>query len=188
MVSTQEDLLYFTRAAGELEGYLLSEELYWPLGLGQHMEVSQLTPGNLLLCETRLQNLPSSFEGFHSFLLHQEKIHQIRSQWKSHWLKKITREFSTRLHQWQNNLNESTNIGREYSHIVRDRVILELLQEEHPVILDQDLVLLQKLDELLKSKVVSSQFIWNLELENRFPRTKFWFLYAQPLKSNNTRR
>jgi hypothetical protein len=169
LVNLQDESIFLTRAAEELQNYLLSEQVFWPLGLGTHMEVSQLTPGNLLLCERKIQCLsPGTFS---SLII---KTEQTRLQWKSHWQQKAAREFLFRLKQWQEHFTEQG----KYAQIVRDRVILELLQEEIETVKPGELDLLFKLDELVRSQTIPASFIWEPELEGIFSKEKFWFLYV----------
>jgi hypothetical protein len=34
------------------------------------------------------------------------------------------------------------------------------------------------LDQLLRTKLKESNFIWDVHLQNEFPENKFWFLYG----------
>jgi hypothetical protein len=68
-----------------------------------------------------------------------------------------------------------------YPHEVRYRVMLHLLLAELPTPPPEQEALSQ-LDGVLRSRLISSDFIWDAELGAGFPREVYWYLYGK-LKS-----
>jgi hypothetical protein len=187
MPSIEYDKNYIEAGLLDLEGYLLSKELYWPMGVSPpagEPPYPRMTLGNLLLSRARLsgQNLRGGqkieFEQLN------KKLEGVRSEWRVAWGKKAAREFSARLSLWRDFLEDyrkepEANLDR-YPYEVSRRVILHLLMPEAENLPPEELELLNGLDGLLKSLLVPSEFIWGPELKNAFPQGDYWYLYGQP--------
>jgi hypothetical protein len=178
------DLNYVAAGLGELKTYLLSKELFWPLRLKPapgKPSTGKLTPGNLLLsfaCLNATRQAKIMNPGQESELLKLEReFDTLRSKWAVAWEKKVTHEFTSRLRQWQLYLNEVTRDANThapyYTTEVRLRVILELLRDYLAETPETDL---SALDDELRSHFTPGDFIWNVDLDDGFPREKFWFL------------
>ncbi|KAA3642336.1 MAG: hypothetical protein DWQ07_25215 [Chloroflexi bacterium] len=176
MTTIQNDLDYLREAAGQLKDYLLSDQLFWPVG-GQH--APQLTPGNLLLAKQRLQAC-SLTDGQQTKLADlNQQVDDLKAQWRSAWEKKAATEFTSRLRQWGHVMDElAQKKGLAYfGNEVRLRVLLELLKDEVQII-EAELTVLNNLDGRLRPQIGEGDFIWAAELQPGFPEEQYWFLYG----------
>jgi hypothetical protein len=183
----ENDLAFLQASAPVLEEYLLSDLLYYPVtGLrGRQLsgDTTRLTLGNLLLSKKRLSSvtLPADTSAQFSDLTRQ--IDQVQGQWRSRWDVKIQQEIPNRLMLWKNYLSEwgegSKSRSGDYPYNVRLRVILELLLKETDALLVQEKALLHSLDQRLKGKGESGNFVWDETFTTGFPSEEFWYLYMQ---------
>ncbi len=185
----KQDWEFLEAAAGDLETYLLSSILYYPLGGARKsdstQELLQLTLGNVLLTITRLQAVDLTEEEAGNLKALVERVEQVHQRWKSNWLVKAQQEIPARLTLWQNSLDEwAEKKDRHlagYRHQVRWRVILHLLLKESGVQFVED-ELLAGLDTRLKYISTPGVFIWEQEIQSGFPQTEYWYLYLSLTK------
>lgn len=185
MQGTDNDLIYLHASVPELEKYLLSEVLYYPVTAerGRQLtgDTTQLTIGNLLLSVTRLRAAELAADEAAQFKNLLQEVEQVRSQWRKNWKQKVEREIPNRLRLWMNYLGDwgdtSTTRAGDYHYNVRLRVILELLMAETDDLLIQERSLLRTLDLRLKGKGIPGDFIWDDFLASAFPQDRFWYLY-----------
>jgi hypothetical protein len=171
MTSTEQDLLFLTESLPQLQDYLLSNELYWPLTGA----LPRLTLGSLLLALARMSVIqPEAAKKM------QLQVETIRAKWKVAWEQKSARETANRLRLWSSFVSDYRNAPDQhadfYPQEVRGRVILQLLLAEAPDAPEKSA--LADLDIMLKSRLVSGNFVWNAALQVAFPKTDFWFLYG----------
>ena len=167
MPTHAEDRKYLETALPELQTYLLSDTLFYPL---TH-PLPRLTLGGLLLAQRRLH----AYEDASPLDL---RLDTLRSKWRAAWEKKAAQEFETRITLWGNYLNEYQNnddLGNYYAHEVRLRVMLGLLAAE----LDHEPLELISLDQLLRANFHSGEFVWDEVLNKEFSRDDFWFLFGK---------
>jgi hypothetical protein len=155
---TQKDSEYLSASVPELENYLLSEVLYYPLGLN----LPQLTLGGVLLSLARMGTQAAQFEA---------QVEAIHSKWRTVWDGKSSREVRARSELWVNYLaeyREDPKAGaRLYSQNVRYRTMLSLLgKTEHDS------------DAFVKSVFKEGKFVWEENCAPNFPRETFWYLYG----------
>ena len=155
---TQKDNQYLSAGIPELENYLLSEVLYYPLSLN----LPQLTLGGVLLSLARMGTQAAQFEA---------QVEAIHSKWRTAWDGKSSREVRARSELWVNYLaeyREDPKAGaRLYSQNVRYRAMLSLLGKiEH----DSDV--------FVKSIFKEGKFVWEENCAPNFPRETFWYLYG----------
>ena len=184
-----KDWVIARAALDELERYLLSSSLYWPVpgARARAGDVPRFTIGNLMLSLKRLQGVDWPPEMREELDRIQEHVTQLRERWKAHWIKKAGEEFRQRLARWQEMLNDLRKSGSpsaaEYAYQVRQRVILELLCGELEGSLAQEKSALAATDGLLRAMVQSAQFVWDEAVREAFPEKSFWFLYRLPQTS-----
>jgi hypothetical protein len=192
MPSISYDLKYLKAGIDELESYLLSKKLFWPIGAAApegDPHFPRLTLGGILLSRARLhaRDLPKSdaFE-FHSL---QKELDHWRSKWITAWERKAVREFNSRIRQWRHYLDElNQNPDRfvpYYDSQVRLRVLIEILLGEIRKHKNESIENLQNLDGFLRSVFVPGEFLWEPDLESGFDREKFWYLWGEPEIENN---
>lgn len=174
----EHDLNYVRLAIPDLEEFLLSKEIFWPLPsapteIGQP-GLEQLSLGLLRLSVARLQAEPENEEVTQ---LAAEMV-DVRGRWRSNWSKKSVREFGVRIAQWRRALDDLRERNAAYKRDIRLRAILELLREdmlpgdepvEYPVLVG--------LDHILRGSGVPGEFVWDEGLQAAFPDPQFWFLY-----------
>lgn len=186
----EQEWAFLRAALPDLQDYLLSNELYWPLRLMAHtpgsLQIPQLTIGNLLLSQTRLSalTLPQGQADELAGIVRQ--IQQVRETWRSNWSRKAGREFASRLKLWQQYVSELRGeIGRSagrpasgYATEVRQRAILRLLSAEILGGLPRDEAEQVDLtDNILRGLTRAGDFVWEPEVAPGFPQQDFWFLY-----------
>lgn len=173
-----EDLSYLRNAAGVLEDFLLSNEIFWPMG---HMRLSL---GRLLLGLTRLQAQPLSASEQVDFERLEQQITRARDHWRTHWERKAAREIPARLNLWRGFLEdlfrEPKEHAAEYRYEVRLRVMLELLMQEAQGAEGAQAGDLALLDQRLRDAFIPGDFIWEAEMARGFPPRPFWYLYGLP--------
>ena len=158
IMSNQKDNRYLSAGVPQLEHYLISKELYYPLNL----ELPQLTLGGILLSIARLGTQAAKFE---------EQVETVRSKWRVAWDAKSNREIRARSELWANYLAEYREDPKSevplYSQNVRYRAMLRLLGK-----FEDDT------DAFVKSVFREGRFIWEEECAPNFSREPFWFLYG----------
>lgn len=180
------ELEYLHHALEELERYLLSDELFWPV-LARSSDGGsflKLTIGNLLLSLKELETLKDGGQLSRNqeadLRQIEDEIEAIRRTWPVAWEKKASREFKSRFGQWAhvlNDLKQDFEAQSPYYHTeVRSRVLLSLLDE---YAVDVEGFELTKLDAFLEPMLTPGRFIWPPNLERGFPREGYWFLYGE---------
>ena len=189
MIPTEPLLQSFKEMLGELEPYLLSPELFWPLNArSSGIAQDRLTLGNLLLCLDQLSALQGSWDTQTEADFRKSELLWAHEQekWKSAIRLKASRERASRINMWRAyliDLEEGQATNFDYRHEVRNRVIIEKLFAYEPAKqnLQKDL---QSMDRLLRSLVVQSEFIWAEQLQPIYPIQAYWFLYRLPRKQD----
>jgi hypothetical protein len=181
----ETDLSFLNEGVIEMDHYLLSNELYWPIEYhtpSGNLPSQRLTLGALLLtqCKLNAYTLNSSQQAELNRLLAQ--LISTRQKWRVAWAKKALKEFQARLNLWRDFLNDyradpAGNIDR-YPYEVQRRVMLQLLADELDQIPPNEQELLSGLDKLLLAVFMPGNFVWEAVLEKEFPKTKFWYLYG----------
>jgi len=185
MASFEYGLNYLEAGLEILESYLLSKELYWPIGIRAprgKMPYPKFTLGNLLLEQVKVHALCQTLK--QELLLEEvsKKISTVHNKWRIAWNKKASHEFQARLSLWSNFINEyrkdpEANYDR-YRYEVSRRVLLELLSGYLDDEMETEHTLLKGLDQYLESVLVSSDFIWDPDLISQFPYKPYWYLYG----------
>jgi hypothetical protein len=138
-----------------------------------------LTIGGMLLVKTRLEARGERIEALVA------QLDTVRSKWRAAWETKAGREVGARMRLWSNYLADYRQNPEQhadaYPHEVRYRVMLHLLLAELPIPPAEQEALSQ-LDGLLRSRLISSDFIWDADLQAEFSREVYWYLYGK-LKS-----
>ena len=174
MSSVEKDKAYLEASIPELEAYLLSNELYWPI-TARGYDLPRLTIGGILLARARLG---ARGERIESLVTQLDAVH---SKWRVAWEKKASRGFQARFRLWSNYLKDyrqnSEGNADAYPSEVSNRVMLQLLLAELPAP-PSEAGALSQLDRTLRASFVSGDFIWETDLQPGFPREEYWFLYG----------
>jgi hypothetical protein len=185
MASLIYDLRYLQTGAEILEIFLLSQDVYWPVGIQAppgEAPYPQLSLGGLALAQARAQvhvHTPDEAKQLQWAL---EQIDGTHQQWRGAWGNKAAREISARLNQWRTYLEDyrehpQANYDR-YGYEVFRRVIIALLMIQTDGMRDAEQEMLHGLDALVKALLAPGEFIWETDLERAFPRDPFWYLYG----------
>lgn len=169
------DRAFFEAALDDLEAYLLSDELYWPLSM-RGISLPRLTLGGLLLTWRRLQAYGESRPD------DEQRLSYWRERWRAAWEKKARREFASRFNLWRNYLEDyfdaPSRYAPDYPQEVRQRVLLELLRSEIPEPRPED-EMLSGLDARLRTAFLPGNFLWEAPLQPFFPPERWWYLYGR---------
>lgn len=176
----------------ELEDYLLSEELFWPITPARRLHgiASRLSLGGLLLAMDEISAVARDLapaEATRALRL-QSRWESHERRWRSALRRKALREAKMRLGLWRaylHDLWESARGVEDYSYAqeVRQRVMAEKLLDLTP---DEDQGRwlrseLQQADALLRRRFRAGPFIWDERLQHVYPATRYWFLYGLPI-------
>ncbi|RME08502.1 MAG: hypothetical protein D6803_01060 [Anaerolineae bacterium] len=172
---------YLQAAQAALDGYLLSEDLYWPIdarppaGEGTY---PALTLGTILLYLRIFTSLVPQAEAQQM----ETAFWHLRERWRVAWERKAARDWAARLRQWGQYVGElQTDVGNAgyYAYQVRLRVILELLLQERLPLSSDDLDVLKGMDVQLRAMWRMGAFLWPPEMAAAFPEQPFWFLWGE---------
>jgi hypothetical protein len=186
MPPPENDLRFLAAGVDQLESYLLSNEIYWPIGArapSVDPPFPPLTLGNLLLARGRLRaSTTSPAQGAELNSL-ERQLEAIRQKWRTAWENKASAEFSARLTLWRNymaeyRLSPGENHDR-YAYEVSRRVLLALLSDEAQEIPAAEKELLLSLDAMLKGVFKAGPFVWDENLQPCFPEAAYWYLYGK---------
>jgi hypothetical protein len=182
--SRQLDLL--SSQLDELKAYLLSPELFWPLG-GPIRETPRLTLGNLLFNLRTLKSGSSMLESAQQIRLTRlESIWEAaQTRWESAIAKKALQEMGARLNLWRGYLDDlSEGLGGRlnYATEVRNRVLFELLipLAARDEAYDEMLAAMHSLDQRFVGLSTPADFVWNEAYRDAFPKPLFDQLYRRP--------
>jgi len=175
MSSAEKDRAYLEAGIPQLEDYLLSDELYWPI-TARGYDLPRLTVGGTLLAKARLVARGERIEALVA------QLNAVRSKWRVAWEKKAGREVQSRFGLWSNYLTDyrqnPEGHADAYPHEVHNRVMLKLLLAELRAASSEQEALIQ-LDSVLRASFSPGNFIWETDLQSEFPREAYWFLYGK---------
>jgi hypothetical protein len=186
MATLEGEFSYLRAAIGLLDGYLLANDLYWPVGIKAPVgspPYPQLTLGNMLLSLKRLKAHPLSVEQQAELTELEQELYRLQTKWRVAWEEKAAREFSARSKLWRDFLEEyrssPENHADRYPYEINRRVLLELLAPQTSKIMRAELEMLAGLDKLLNAYFIPGSFVWDEELAIGFPPQPFWYLYGR---------
>jgi hypothetical protein len=180
-----DDLDVMAAMAAEMDEYLRSDVLFWPL---RNSDLPRLTLGGYLMRQHRLLELRDLLDAEA-----QERLHDTIHQFQSALSEKIVRseekaheEAGARLRQWQQYLREVKE-GVEiayYASAVDTRAMLEALVAQlriSPYELDQEVPRqLATLDRELSRYWEPGNFVWPVEWKPAYPQNEYWWLFGRP--------
>ncbi len=186
MKTIEYDLLYLQAGVAELENYLLTNDVFWPVDIrppAGEPGYPQLTLGGLLLARKRLLTLNKSPKQTAQLDKIISDMDGIRSRWKVAWEKKASRSFSVRIKMWRDYVEEYRLLPQDnadrYPYEVRLRAMLALLKSELGGQPTAEVDLLSILDSYLEKVLIAGNFVWEPELEPGFPENTYWYLYGR---------
>ncbi len=184
MPSLNDDLAYLKFATEVLEDYLLSGDIFWPISGGHTGHLPRLTLGGILLAETRSKARAKSGPQQTQLRHLQTAMEATRTRWHVAWERKAGQEFEVRLRQWAAFFNDyrqdAANQAAYYAYEVRLRVMLDLLLNQvGQNITPAALEMYHGLDAMLQAVFEPGDFVWETDLQDSFPKDKFYYLYGQ---------
>lgn len=183
MISLENDFAFLQAVTGDLESYLFSKELFWPVHVRNWKDIESpppLTPGQLSLASTRLTaaSRPDWFSDLEKLTA---EINRFQARWQANWFKKAHLEAAVRVRLWESYLKmlPETRIqgAPEYPRQVRGRVILELISRMTGGLDYEINERVIAADGFLKNSGRPKGFIWESEIETGFPKEQYWYLY-----------
>ena len=182
--------VYLQAGLTEVEAYILSNELFWPLNATpSYGEPSypKFTLGGFLFYKACAQSMAKSDSQTAAMRKIESEMNIYRTRWQVAWVRKANWELKSRLRQWGNVLNEIRLDPEEHSdyyrYEVRSRVLISLLLPEIKEIEPAHQAQLDGLDILLQALFDPGDFIWEPVLASGFPADHFWYLWGLPKAS-----
>jgi len=183
----ENDLEIVEAMASEMNEYLNSDVLFWPMQKG---DFPRLTIGGYLIRQHRLNGLRELLDNeqrsrldavidlFNQALV--EKV--VRFEERAH------QEIQARMRQWSEYLKEagteSLSIGNYYASAVEPRAMIAAILDKlemPPYELDKSIP--QQLvvyDNALRRHWLPGTFIWPEEWAPAYPKSEYWWLYGRP--------
>ena len=185
----QKDLVALEAMAAEMDEYLKSDVLFWPL---VHGDLPRLTLGGYLMRQHRLLGLRDLLS-----MQEQDRLHRAINTYHEALEEKVVRfenkaheELAARLRQWQTYLGEvKQGTGAAYyESAVEPRAMIEALTAQlrvQPYRLQPDVPQkLALLDRQLRHVWEPGDFVWPQEWQPAYPREKYWWLYGHPRRKS----
>ena len=183
----RRDLEILEAMASEMDEYLRSQTLFWPMMKGN---LPRLTIGGYLMRQHRLLSLQELLD--HD---EQERLRNAVEQFERALVEKVVSfesrahdELHARLRQWGEYLKElhdkSLGMGDYYPSHVQTRVMIAGLVEklqERPYELDRRILeQLAVYDNVLRNYWQPGAFTWPEEWIPAYPESEYWWLYGRP--------
>jgi len=190
MHSPEYNLRLLETGLEELEAFLLSPEILWPLdirSLPGESPFPRLSLSALLLALDELEALHPelSSEQKARLLRATRRWETLRKKWRSAVDRKGLHEMRMRFNLWKEylaDLEEDRRAVETYPREVRQRVLFERLLES--LSSDQaprELVrAMRGLDSQLMERSSPTSFLWDPRLRGSYPSDRYWFLYRKP--------
>lgn len=190
MESTDYNLDLFETMLDEIEDFLLSADIFWPLAKRSKPEsppYPRLSTGALLMTQdvslAQEAGMNTEQKARHAKLQSQWKM--ILNKWRSALGRKSEREMGMRLNLWRaylSDLEEGKASHFDYDRETRNRVQftrLRTLTMGNSKTINMEKAI-RSLDALLLNLTIASDFIWDDRLRETYPERDFGYLYRQP--------
>lgn len=182
-----QDLEILQVMADQMDDYLRSETLFWPMGYsdmpmltlgGYWLRQHRLTALRSLLTSEQQAQLDAAIQTFDTAV--SERI--VRTEARAHT------ELEARIRQWGEYLRDlaskkSAEVA-SYPAQVEVRAIIAALVDQlqqRPYTLDPKLAsAATSLDPGLRARLSGGEFVWPDEWQPAYPKAAYWFLYGRP--------
>ena len=174
----------------EIEEFLLSADIFWPLAKRSKPALPpypRLSTGGLLLTEgeSRTQEAEMSPDQKARHAKLQRRWDLTLHKWRSALGRKSEREMGMRLNLWRaylSDLEEGSASHFDYHREVRNRALFTRLQTIATRSSNtlKMVKTIRSLDTRLLDLTIPSEFIWDARLREIYPERDFGFLYRQP--------
>ena len=194
MHSVDYNLDLFEAMLDEIEEFLLSADIFWPLAKHSKPDLPpypRLSTGGLLMTEdeSRAQEVEMNpdQEARHAKL--ERHWDSTLHKWRSALGRKSEREMGMRLNLWRaylSDLEDGSASHFDYHREVRNRVQFTRLQTiatrgSKTLTMVKTI---RSLDARLQNLTISDEFIWDDRLREIYPEGNFGFLYRQPRENS----
>jgi hypothetical protein len=184
------DLGLAAAMADELEDFLISGEIFWPLerrAPAGDPPYPQLSLGGLLLTLDELDAWEGDLAPGEAAQLQalRRRVEGLRAKRGAAIARKAGQELRSRVNLWRaylGDLEEGPRPVELYPHEVRQRVMAARLVEtaaDLPEAASSRRVL-GELDAKLRRRFEAGPFVWDRRLAKRYPPGDYWFLYGTP--------
>ena len=179
------DLVVLEAMAAEMDQYLRSDVLFWPL---QDGDLPRLTLGSYLMRQHRLLGLRDLLDMEAQERLHDavHKFHEAQEEKIVRFEQKAHEELGARVRQWHEYLREiKEGVGiAYYASAVDTRAMLSALVAQlriNPYELDEEYPRkVALLDRELSRYWEPGDFVWPAEWKPAYPQDQYWWLYGHP--------
>jgi hypothetical protein len=190
MESVEYNLDLFEAMLDEIEDFLLSVDIFWPLAKRAKPDsppYPRLSTGGLLMTqdESLAQETEMNSDQKARLANLQSQWKRILNKWRSALGRKSEREMGMRLNLWRaylSDLEEGSASHFDYHRETRNRVQftrLRTLTASNSKTLKLEKTM-RSLDARLLNLTIASKFIWDARLRETYPEREFGFLYRQP--------
>lgn len=186
-VKLMHDLDVLGEMAAEMDEYLMSDVLFWPMVKG---DMPRLTIGGYLLRQHRLTLLQELLDTSQQerLRLATGRFHQALHERVVRFEERAHKELHARLRQWGEYLRDLRSDVRAhagyYASSVETRAIIAALLDflaVPPYRLDAQVAKeVAALDANLHGRWQPGDFVWPLEWQPAYPKETYWWLYGQP--------
>lgn len=177
----ERDLAILSAMASEMEDYLKSDVLFWPMS---QAGFPRLTLGGYLMRQHRLLALRSTLE-----LAQQDQLDAAVTQFNKALVERIVRfeqraheELGTRWRQWEQKLKEGFGSKALYASGIETRVIIEALITQLQIppyqLAPPVLPRIRALDVNLQKRLHGDAFVWDDVWQGAYPAGTYWYLYG----------
>lgn len=179
------DLIVLVAMAAEMDEYLRSDVLFWPL---RGSDLPRLTLGGYLMRQHRLLELRDMLSMAEQERLHVaiKRYHEAQEEKIVRLEKKAHEELEARIRQWREYLNEvksGSNVAY-YPSAVDTRAMIRALVNQlrvSPYQPDEEIPSqIALLDRELSRIWESGDFVWPFDWQPAYPREEYWWLYGRP--------
>jgi hypothetical protein len=188
-IDLKQDVTFAKVTGEQIDEYVHTEVLYYPIGAVAGMQMPQLTLGMWLETDWRLKALAAQLNADQQAVVEaaRAQVQRIRSRAPEFYKQKARREFKSRLDTWTWYLDEllarePTSVppeGQAYATQVHVRFKLELLNGDVAQMQDQAARLTMS-DRRLRTRFVTGPFMWDADLQPHAPPDVYWWLYGRP--------
>ncbi len=182
-----QDLEILQVMADQMDDYLRSESLFWPMG---YSDMPMLTLGGYWLRQHRLMALRSLLTSEQQAQLDAaiQTFDTAVSEWVVRTEKRAHTELEARIRQWGEYLGDladkkSADLASYPAQVEVRAIIAALLNQlqQRPYTLDQKLAnAATSLDQGLRARLSGGEFVWPEAWQPAYPKAEYWFLYGRP--------
>lgn len=165
-----------------LEGFLLSDQIFWTRGSLPSLSLGGIHWDRLVLTAVRDRLDPRARRRFDQL---EREVDRVADHRRVAWEQKAAGEARSRLNLWRaylTDLAERPGEARSYPNEVRNRLLAGYLVEQagkHP---DRQALRsqLDTLDRRLSGRFEAGGFVWEAALSEILPEADYWYLYGRP--------